>query len=116
MNIHPDDHFNDTSKGNGASGNTGAFDQDEYDFDIARVAALPREKQDIERKKLAEKYAVFGILPSTIKKQVNEACDKLEAEARAEKRKEREAARARGEKAADGRVRCEAPHADGPRA
>jgi hypothetical protein len=115
MSIHPDNHFDNTSKGNGASGNTGAFDQDEYDFDIARVAALPLEKQDIERKKLAEKYAVFGIKLATIKKQVKEACDKLAADERARVRKEREAQRARGEKAADGRVRCEAPYPDGPR-
>jgi hypothetical protein len=47
---------------------------------------------------------------------VKEACDKKEAEERAKARKECEAARARGEKAADGRLRVEAPYPDGPRA
>ncbi len=85
MNIHPN-----TNGGGGKNESAGAFDQDEYNFDIARLAALPLEQQDIARKKLAEKYAAFGIKLSTIKKQIKEACDKLAADSRAKARKERE--------------------------
>jgi hypothetical protein len=119
MNIHPNEHFDNTgngsSNGNGANGNAGAFDQDEYDFDIARVAALPEEQRGAEIKLLAEKYKAFDIGKQLLKKHIKEASAEAAKAARAAARKEREAERARGEKAADGRVRCEAPYADGPR-
>jgi hypothetical protein len=91
MTTHPNDHSNDTNKGNGsAAGNASGFDQTEFDADIVRVSGLSREQQDIELDALEKKYKGFGIKRGTIKLRLKEANERRAKEARAQEKKERE--------------------------
>jgi hypothetical protein len=116
MNIHEQPHM-----GNGAS--APAWNQDEYDNDIARAAALPEERWGAEIALLVEKYKPFKIGVQLLKRHIKEAHARVAKMERDKTRKAREEAReanaasaAPVAKGSGVRPRILAPYPDGPRA